>query len=151
MYLNKWTLDFDPSVDVPKEVPVWVHPPNLPIHFWSYNSLQKIGNGLGHFTDKADNKGQYTYARICVEVNLEVGLLEVVKLTIGEWHHYQKLDYENLPFKCRTCHEHGHFQRNFQKAPAVNKVDEEGWKEIKKGKAIPKPNEKKSLGPMGKP
>jgi hypothetical protein len=24
LYLNKWMPDFDPSVDVPKEVPVWV-------------------------------------------------------------------------------------------------------------------------------
>ena len=53
-----------------------------------------------------------------------------------------------MPFKCRTCHEHGHFQRNFPKASAVKKLDEEGWKEFKNGKAIPKPNEKKSSGPI---
>ena len=50
LYLNKWSPDFDPSVDVPKEVPVWVRLPNLPIHCWSYQALQKIGNGLGRFT-----------------------------------------------------------------------------------------------------
>eukprot|EP00253_Pinus_taeda_P001787 PITA_01787 len=146
LYLNKWTPDFDPSVDVPKEVPVWVRLPNLPIHCWSYQSLQKIGNGLGRFIDKADPKGQYTCARICVEVDLEVGLPEAIKITVGEWQHYQMLDYEQLPFKCRTCHEHGHFHRNCPKSQVGTKEDEEGWKEIKRGKAIPRPTEKKNSG-----
>eukprot|EP00253_Pinus_taeda_P022199 PITA_22199 len=151
LFLNKWTPDFDSSVDVPKEVPVWVWLPNLPLHCWSFQSLQKIGNGLGRFIDKADNKGQYTCARICVEVDLEVGLPEAIKLTFGDWHHFQKLDYEQLPFKCRICHEHGHFQRNCPKAPSGDKVEEEGWKEIKKGKVVSKPNEQKKSGPMGNP
>lgn len=151
LYLNKWSPDFDPSVDVPKEAPVWVRLPNLPIHCWSYQSLQKIGNGLGRFIDKADHKGQYTCARICVEVDLEAGLPEAVKLTVGEWQHYQKLDYEQLPFKCRTCHEHGHFQRNCPKAPTGISVEDEGWKEIKKGKAVPKPSGQNISAPKGKP
>lgn len=125
--------------------------PNLPLHCWSYQSLQKIGNGLGRFIDKADHKGQYTCARICVEVDLEAGLPEAIKLKVGEWWHYQKLDYEQLPFKCRTCHEHGHFQRNFPKAPTGNTVEADRWKEIRKGKAIPKPPGQKPNGPLGKP
>ena len=32
LYLNRWTPYFDPTVDVPKEVPVWVRLPNLPVH-----------------------------------------------------------------------------------------------------------------------
>ena len=94
LYVNRWTPDFDPTVDVPKEVPVWVRLPNLLVHCWNFNSLQKIGNRLGIFIDIANNKGQYTYARICVEVDLEAGLPEAVKLTVGSWQHYQKLDYE---------------------------------------------------------
>lgn len=86
-----------------------------------------------------------------MEVDLEAGLPEAVKITVGEWQHYQKLDYEQLPFKCRTCHERGHFQRNCPKALARTKEDEEGWKEIKRGKAIPRSTEKKNVGPMGKP
>ena len=30
-------------------------------------------------------------------------------------------------------------------------MEDEGWKEIKKGKAIPRPTEKKNSGPLGKP
>ena len=83
LYLNRWTPDFDPNVDVPKEVPVWVRLPNLPIHCWNTEVLEKIGNGLGRYIDKADPKGQYTCARFCVEVDLEESLPEAIKLSIG--------------------------------------------------------------------
>jgi hypothetical protein len=134
LYLNKWTPDFNPLVDTPKEVPVWVRLPNLPMHCWDFESLQRIGNGVGKFIDKADNKGQYTCARICVEVDLEAGLPEAVKLTVGSWTHYQKLDYEHLPFKCRNCQEYGHFQRNCPKLQASGTEDAEGWQKVRRGK-----------------
>jgi hypothetical protein len=138
LYLNRWTPDFDPMVELPKEVPVWVRLPNLPVHCWNYEALQKIGNGIGKFIDKADNKSIYNCARICVEVDLEAGLPEAVKLTVGNWSHYQKLDYEHLPFKCRTCQEHGHFQRNCPKNQSPEKEDAEGWQKVKKSKPGPK-------------
>jgi hypothetical protein len=134
LYLNKWTPDFDPMVDTPKEVPVWVRLPNLPMHCWDSESLQRIGNGVGRYIDRADNRGQYSCARICVEVDLEAGLPEAVKLSIGTWTHFQKLDYEHLPFKCRNCQEHGHFQRNCPKIQSNGKEDAEGWQKVKRGK-----------------
>jgi hypothetical protein len=136
LYLNRWTPNFDPASKVPKDVPVWVRLPNLPIHYWNSPSLQAIGNGLGHYIDKADPKDQYSCARICVEVDLEVGLPEVVKLKVGEWHHLQKLDYEQFSFKCRGCHEYGHFQRNCPKA-LQEKEKEEGWQQPRKGRSKP--------------
>ena len=66
-------------------------------------------------------------------MDLEAGLPEAVKLTVGSWTHYQKLDYEHLPFKCRNCQEHGHFQRYCPKLTA-EKEDAEGWQKVKKGK-----------------
>ena len=142
LYLNRWTPDFNAEVDVPKEVPVWVRLPNLPVHCWNTPTLEKIGNALGKFIDKADNKGQYSCARICVEVDLEAGLPEAVKLKVGDWLYYQKLDYEQLPFKCRQCHEHGHFQRNCPKNK--NSEEGEGWKKSKRGKTNGKNPEKRT-------
>jgi hypothetical protein len=149
LYLNRWTPDFNAETDVPTEVPVWVRLPNLPIHCWNSPTLEKIGNSLGKYIDKADNKGQYSCARICVEVDLEAGLPEAIKLKIGEWAYYQKLDYEQIPFKCRQCHEHGHFQRNCPK----NQVSDEdaGWQKVKKGKAIPKNPEKIAINRQNQP
>ena len=44
LYLNRWSPDFNPTVYVPKEVPVWVRLPNLRIHCWKIQALEKIGN-----------------------------------------------------------------------------------------------------------
>ena len=82
LYLNRWTSDFDPEADIPKAVLVWVRLPNLPMHCWNPNLLKAIGNTLGRYIDMASPKDQYTYARICVEVDLEVALPEAIKLTV---------------------------------------------------------------------
>ena len=79
LYLNRWTTDFDPAVDVPKAVMVWVLLSNLPIHCWAPSSLQTIGNSLGKYIDKENTKDQYSCARIYVEVDLESSLLESMK------------------------------------------------------------------------
>jgi hypothetical protein len=76
---------------------------------------------------------------------LEAGLPEAIMLTVGEWKHFQKLDYEQLPFKCRSCHEYRHFQKHCPKiqVPQQEKDSGEGWKQAKRSKANPKPNSKK--------
>ena len=115
LYLNKWTIDFDPMQDVPFAVPVWVRLPHLPLHCWNSSSLKAIGNKLGKCIDRAEPKDQFSCARICVEVDLETGLLEAINLTVVEWSYTQELDYEQIPFKCRFCHGYGHFARNCKK------------------------------------
>ena len=44
------------------------------------------------------------------------------------WEFYQKVDYEQLPFKCRKCHEHEHFVKNYPKTSEeeAEKNPEEG-------------------------
>jgi len=74
-----------------------------------------IGNTLGKYIDRAERRDQYSCARICVEVDLEIGLPEAIKLTIADWSYIQELDYEQQPFKCRNCHEYGHFARYCKK------------------------------------
>lgn len=115
LYLNQWNPDFDPSQDVPSAVPVWVRLPHLPLHCWNQKSFQTIGNALGKYIDQAVRRDQYSCARICVEVDLEEGLPEAIKLTVAGWSHIQELDYEQLPFKCRHCHGYGHFAKNCKK------------------------------------
>ena len=84
IYLNKWTPDFDPTQDVPSAMHVWVRLPRLPLHCWSSDSLESIGNKLGKYIDKEVRKYQYSCARICVEVNLEIGMLEAINLTVAD-------------------------------------------------------------------
>ena len=49
---------------------------------------------MGKYIDRDERRDQYSCARICVEVDLEAGLLEAIKLTIADWSHMQELDYE---------------------------------------------------------
>jgi hypothetical protein len=115
LYLAPWTLDFNPGAEI-TAAPVWVRLPHLPLHLWGESTLEDIGNKLGRFLDSVKPKEeQYTCARICVEVNLEKGLPEAIKLSLGGWCHIQELDYEQIPFKCLRCHEYGHFAKSCPK------------------------------------
>ena len=87
LYLNKWTLDFDPTQDVPSIVPVWVRLPHLPLHCWNSESLEVIENMLEKYIDRAERKEQYSCARICVEVDLEIGLPEAIRLNVADQSH----------------------------------------------------------------
>ena len=57
LYLNRWSPDFDPTVDAPKEVPVWVRLPNLPVHCWNSQLLERIGNKICQYIEKVEPKG----------------------------------------------------------------------------------------------
>ena len=97
-------------------------------------TLHIIGNALGKYIDQAVRKDQYSCARICVEVDLEEGLPEEIKLTVAGWTHVQELDYEQLPFKCRHCHGHGDFAKHCKKKAEeqIDKQNGEQWTLVQK-------------------
>ena len=61
---------------------------------------------------------------------------------MGGWEFYQKVDYEQLPFKCRKCHEYRHFVKNCPKS-----TQEEVEKNRKKA-GIKQREEKKQTLPL---
>ena len=65
----------------------------------------------------------FSCARICVEVDPEKGLPEALNLSIDGWNHMHTMDYEQIPFKCKYCHEYGHFAKSCpkQKNPTLRK------------------------------
>ena len=80
LYLNRWTLDFDPEMDVPSAVPVWVRLPHLPLHCWVDDSVKAIVNALGKYIDRCEPKeNMHACAKICVEVDLGKGLPKAIK------------------------------------------------------------------------
>lgn len=151
LYLNRWSPDFDPEMDIQNVVPVWVCLPHLPLHCWGDESVKAIGNAVGKYIDRSEPKeNMHACARICVEVDLGKGLLEAIKIKVDQWTHIQQLDYEQLPFKCKVCHEYGHFANRCSKSKLnesnVNaEISEGSWEQVKKKKSTP------SQGPSSKP
>lgn len=76
-------------------------------------------------------------------MDLEEGLPEAIKLTVAGWTHVQELDYKQLPYKCRRCHGHGHFAKNYKKKveEQADKQNGEQWTLIQKNA-----NSKKGTG-----
>lgn len=151
LYLNKWTPDFDPELDIPSAVPVWVRLPHLPLHCWGDDSVKAIGNAVGKYIDRSEPKdNMQACARICVEVDLGRGLPEAIKLKVDDWRHIQQLDYEQIPFKCKVCHEYGHFANRCTKIINVESEEQEGqWETVKKKKSAPplKPSDSEAPEP----
>jgi len=111
MLLKPWSPMFDASRERVDIIPIWVRLPGLPPYYWEEKFFKSIGNKIGEFVE-ADNSyldtRQRKMARILVNINVREGLGEEVDLVFGPFHHTQKLDYENIPFRCRRCHEYGH-------------------------------------------
>ena len=55
------------------------------------------------------------------------------------WEHMQNIVYEQLPFKCKKCHEYSHFVKNCPKVvqEIPEKNQEEGWQQAKRGRKMP--------------
>ena len=140
LYLNKWTLDFDLNQDVSSDVPIWVRLLHLPLHYWNSRALESIGNTLKKYIDRVDRRDQYTCARICVEVDLEVGLPEAINLTVAGWSYVQELDYEQFAFKCRFFHGYGNFSRTCKKKieEDVDKEKGDQWTKVQKANSASK-------------
>jgi len=127
LYLNKWSPDFDPELDIPSAVPVWVRLPHLPLHFWGDESVRAIGNAVGKYIDRSEPKdNMQACARICVEVDLGRGLPESIKLKLDDWSHIQQLDYEQIPFKCKVCHDYRHFANRCTKIVNAENDEQDG-------------------------
>jgi len=101
--------------------------------------LEAIGNTLGTFVKAADQtiKARYTsFVRICVYLNISNDLPEAINLTWQDEVWNQTLDYENLPFRCKICHEHGHLLRDCPQGPKAPgqdqklKKDDEGFTKV---------------------
>jgi len=123
LFLRPWYPSFDPSTAVITSAPVWVRLPNLPLHLWNLSSLEAIGNAIGKFYCRCPETEEYvrtTYARICVEMDFSAGFPAEIHLTSKDYVWNQKLDYESVLFRCRSCFETGHLAKNCPKASQKN-------------------------------
>jgi len=88
LFLTPWFLDFDLASVVITKALVWIRLPNFPAHLWHLAVYRSIGNTLGRFLmgdSWREHQGLYTYARICVELDLSKGLPDQINLKINEF------------------------------------------------------------------
>ena len=83
IYLNHWTPNFDPTIDIPTTFLIEIWLPKLPMHCLNPETLKSIRNVLDRLIDTTNPMDQYACARICIEVDLEFSLPEAIKLTVG--------------------------------------------------------------------
>jgi len=149
LYLRPWKERFNPDTEDMKVAPVWIRMFSLPSEFWDLETLQDIGNSLGEFVKVSEQtklQRYISYARICVYMDLSKELPEAIRLNWEDEEWIQPLDYEQLPFRCRLCHDYGHLGRNCPKNPLRNpgpqarekETDEEGFTQVR--------NKRKSKG-----
>ena len=89
----------------------------------------------------------FSCPRIFVEVDLEKGLLEAINLSMEECNHLQVVDYEQISFKCKVCHEYGHFAQTWpkRKQPKEECNQEKEWNEVSRKKTNnANPNQQKT-------
>lgn len=71
LYLNRWTPNFDPEMDVPNIALMRVRLPYLALHYSGDELVKAIGNTVGKYIDRCEPKDKmHACARICVEVDL---------------------------------------------------------------------------------
>ena len=81
------------------------------INYWGHATLEQKGNKLWTFIKASEATLQKRYtscARIYVEMDVSGALHEGLWLEYRDEDYFQAIDCEQIPFRCRKCHEHGH-------------------------------------------
>jgi hypothetical protein len=93
------------------KISVWVRLLVIPFHLYTLEYFKSIGNYIGDLLDADmtfEETKQRKVERIFVNLNISEGLGEEVDLSWGSYTYNQRLVYENIPFRCRRCHQYGH-------------------------------------------
>ncbi|WOL04278.1 hypothetical protein Cni_G12999 [Canna indica] len=90
---------------------LWVKIHNLPLEFWSASVIRKIIGRLGKplYMDKhTTTKSRIGYARICIEMEIGVGLVDSPTFTVRNEKYEIQLEYEWKPSRCTRYSIFGH-------------------------------------------
>lgn len=158
LYMRPWKANFAPEKETFTRVPVWIRLFSLPIDYWGLAILKSIGDRLGTFIKASETTMQRKYtscARICVEMDVSGALHDGLWLEFRDEDYFQAIDYEQIPFRCRKCHEHGHLIRECplnkpveEAKPEQPAKDQEVFKKPKpRQRAYRKRNNKTATGP----
>lgn len=119
LVVKEWAPDFDPMTDRTEKLIVWVRFPCLPIEYFDWKFLKKVGEKIGRPIRADQNTGTTArgrFARLCVEVDITKPLLARFKLR----KRVRTIEYEGIHLVCFGCGIYGHRQ---DECPRLTKVD----------------------------
>lgn len=129
--LQRWEATISP--DFPSMIPFWIKIQGVPIHLWSEEIAQNIGNDIGTF-EVAEITAQ-TF-RMRVHIN---GRLPLIKASVVEYPNGDELDatlvYEKLEKHCLHCGKLDHEIRDCLEAKHQKKAMLTGHEEAQKSLA----------------
>ncbi|XP_019200290.1 PREDICTED: uncharacterized protein LOC109193918 [Ipomoea nil] len=107
IYHVEWKPNLDPRSNKTEHVLVWVRFPDLPMEYYDYIYLMKLGKRIGEpkYIDESTSVGSRgRFARMCVEVYITKQLLSkfTAKLKV------RKIEYEGIYQVCFHCGIYGH-------------------------------------------
>ncbi|CAN1131806.1 hypothetical protein LINPERHAP2_LOCUS6604 [Linum perenne] len=105
--IQTWRPYFRPEDSTLSTLRLWVRLPGLPLEYFDYSILQRIGDRIGKTVriDHTTLEGtRGNFARICVEVDLSKPLLSKYRLR----RRVRRVEYEGLHTICFGCGCYGH-------------------------------------------
>jgi hypothetical protein len=115
LMLKRWRVTFDPVTEYFSLRHMWVLLPGLPLQLWNEGAMQAIENSLGKFimVDRTTlSAASRKVGRILVEMDIHLGLPEVIEIEWRGRRILQRLDYLGIPFRCSFCRSTSHLQRD---------------------------------------
>ncbi|GLJ08700.1 hypothetical protein SUGI_0093910 [Cryptomeria japonica] len=103
IYLQLWSLNFDPLPLVVYSALVWIQLYNLPIEYWTEIILEKIGRTLGTLleVDFDDEDDLCKFARLRIAAVKRIPLSITILTSSGEWRQQVEIEKENK--QCPRC------------------------------------------------
>ncbi|KAI0531384.1 hypothetical protein KFK09_000938 [Dendrobium nobile] len=115
--LQRWNPKFQPRRDESASIPLWIKVLNLPLALWTPAGISKIASFVGEplYVDTLTAKRtRLTFARICVKVDKDSELPEIIPLEIDGVDLNLTVVYDWKPSKCEGC---GSLVHNFALCP----------------------------------
>ena len=93
-------------------LPIWVKFFNIPLEYWTVTSLGYIASAVGiplHLDTLTENHSRLSFARICIEVNVNCTFPKSALLDLGNGKYSTiRIEYPWVPQNCTHCKIFGH-------------------------------------------
>ncbi|XP_039123512.1 uncharacterized protein LOC120260138 [Dioscorea cayenensis subsp. rotundata] len=125
LQLSPWKPYFEPSFTKLTTAAIWIQLHNLPIEFWSGDTLETITNHLGRLLKIDELTLSLTrtkYARVCLELDLSKPLCKGFTARDDSHRIFTIVLYERLPTFCYSCGVIGHGSNSCSRSPATGKA-----------------------------